>query len=313
MPFKIFIFFLIVLSHSVNSDTIVLSNGDVLSGKVLSKGENTLTLAHNTLGTLELTNEQINSVVMLEPTTASESSDNKDPEVISEAEAIAQAAPSLHPYYPWKTALELGLNGSEGNSQSRNIHAGLLTKQETPELRRSLEMAYDSSETDNATSRDEFFATFNQDWLINESPWYYFAMGRFDWDDFKDWDYRMSLSAGAGYTFIENKEWSLRSKAGLGANREFGGEDDDIKPEGLLGGISEWTLSEHHKIELSSTFYPELDQLGEYRNITELNWVNKLNSHMRMKIGLANEYESDVPSGIKHNDFKYTTSLSWEL
>ncbi len=303
MPFRIFIFFLVVLSNSAHSDTVVLSNGDILEGIVLSKGEKSLNLQHSILGTLELTNEQIDSVVMQEPGDSS-----KNSEALSKNEPTPEA-----PANPWETLIEFGLNGSEGNSQSRDIHAGLSSKQETPELRRSLAMVYDSSETDNETSRDQFFATANQDWLINDSPWYYFAMGRFDWDDFKDWDYRLSLSGGTGYSFVDSKEWDLRGIAGLGVNREFGGEDNDIKPEGLLGAISEWSLSENHKIELSSTFYPELDQLGEYRNITSLSWINKLNSHMRMKIGLTNEYESDVPAGIKHNDFKYTTSLSWDL
>jgi hypothetical protein len=53
--------------------------------------------------------------------------------------------------------------------------------------------------------------------------------------------------------------------------------------------------------------------MGEYRSLTSLSWVNKLNATMRLKVGLTNEYDSDVGEDGKHNDFAYTTALSWDI
>lgn len=314
-------FSLVLISVFAYSDTVVLSNGDTLGGKVISKSETQLTLEHSVLGSMILARDKIKSVSYTEPV-AAKATLTVTPEILSEKFHISSevnSAETLKPvidtpfFSAWETQLELGLGGSEGNSQSRNIHAALQAKQEAPELRRELAMAYDADEKNNEKSRNEFYTSVNQDWLINESPWFYFALGRFDQDDFQDWDYRFNVSSGAGYDFVNRDEWTLRGRAGLGGNREFGGKDREINIEALLEAASQWTLSPHHKIELRTTFYPQLDELSQFRNITSLNWINKLNGSMRMKIGLSSEHDSDVPEGIKRNDFKYTTSLSWDL
>src|SRR5690606_31058046 len=109
-----------------------------------------------------------------------------------------------------------------GNSQSRSVHGALTAKTESPQHRRDVQMAYDSAEEDGNQSREQFFAQANRDWLEPDSPHFYFALGRFDWDDFQDWDYRINAAGGYGYEFVQRPDWALRGKAGLGASREFG-------------------------------------------------------------------------------------------
>ena len=284
---------------------ITLSNGDKLQGIVVNQDEEIVTFQHETLGVLSLARSQISHLT------------NEIEDHLSESTAQTKAAQNallstwLLPN--WEKHLDVGVSGADGNSRSQDIHTALIIKTESSKRRHEIQAAYDSSEKDGDKSRDEFFTHLNSDWLIPNSQYFYFASSRFDWDDFQDWDYRLNIAGGGGYDFINNDTRTLRGKAGLGLNRESGGGDDDISPEGLLELASTWQLTKNHGIELKTTFYPQLEELQEFRNITTLAWVNKLNGFMRLKVGLSNEHDTDVPDDIKKNDFKYSTSLSWDL
>ena len=297
-------------SYALANTQVTLINGDTLLGEVLSQSEKIVVFQHEVLGTLQISSEQIAS--LSDKTDIDIGSPAIEQKISKPEDAKADASHSwLLP--DWDKRFDIGISGADGNSQSQNIHTALSAITETSDRRWNIQAAYDSSEEDGNKSRDEFFIQANRDWLIPDSPYFYFASGRFDWDEFQDWDYRLNLAGGIGKDFIHRQDWTLRGKTGLGFNREFGGEDDSISPEGLLELASVWQLSEDHKIELTTTFYPQLEELKEFRNITSLAWVNKLNDSMRLKIGLSNEHDTNVPDEVKKNDFKYATSLSWDL
>jgi putative salt-induced outer membrane protein YdiY len=287
---------------------ITLTNGDTLSGTILGREQGTIILQHESLGEIRLPEGRIKETRFAVVAQAPEDAQAPQPTAMETPDLL------LEPLLPgWERQFDLGISGSEGNSQSRNIHGALTAKTESPEYRWDVQMAYDAAEKDGNQSRDQFFAQANRDWLKPGSPHFYFAQGRFDWDDFQDWDYRVNTAGGYGYEFVDRPGWALRGKAGLGVSREFGGDEDELSPEGLLGLESFWKLSEHHSIEFVSTLFPQLDEMGEYRSLTSLSWVNKLNATMRLKVGLTNEYDSDVGEDVKHNDFAYTTALSWDI
>lgn len=288
---------------------LTLTNGDTLSGTILGREQGAIILQHELLGEIRLPEGRIEETRLAAAPQAPE--DVQAPQPAAETETPDLL---LEPLLPgWERQFDLGISGSEGNSQSRNIHGALTAKAESPEYRWDVQMAYDAAEEDGNRSREQFFAQANRDWLEPGSPHFYFAQGRFDWDDFQGWDYRVNTAGGYGYEFIDRPGWALRGKAGLGVSREFGGDEDELSPEGLLGLESFWKLSEHHSIEFVTTLFPQLNEMGEYRSLTSLSWVNKLNATMRLKVGLTNEYDSDVGEDVKHNDFAYTTALSWDI
>ena len=307
----------LALEHAqANRDRIVLSNGDILEGTILEQEDTTITFQHPVLGILTLETGQFSmaQAPAHETTQVASASLAATTQPIA-APASDEDATSGKAWLPrdWEKQVDLGISGADGNSQSRDIHLSLYARHDNPEHRWDFQSVYDQSEKDGEKSQDEFYAALNRDWLLPDSPYFYFTLGRFDWDDFQDWDYRLNLAGGIGKDFIKRNDWLLSGKSGLGFNREFGGDDDGISPEGLLELLSHWTLTEHHKIELKTTFYPQLDELSEFRNITSLSWVNKLNASMRLKVGLSNEHDSDVPEGVKRNHLKYMTSLGWDF
>jgi putative salt-induced outer membrane protein YdiY len=215
----------------------------------------------------------------------------------------------------WKHDVEVGLNGSTGNSESMNLHAGYTGSYKDPDSGWKFTSAYDKAKSDGNTSRNQFFADLLKDWYWDASPWFAFAQGRYDWDEFKDWDYRLSTSGGVGYVFLKDDSWYLAGRFGLGGNKSYGDIEEEFTVEALLGLEAAWTISERESVEFKTTFHPSLEESGEYRNITVFNWKMTLSEQGRlaMKIGLVNEYDSLADPGTDRNDSKYNLSLVWGL
>ena len=64
-----------------------------------------------------------------------------------------------------------------------------------------------------------------------------------------------------------------------------------------------------------NSFYPNVRQTGEFRNLTAVDWTLDLDKKagFGLKIGLSNEFDSLAEEGVDRYDFKYTGSLVWKL
>ncbi|MES9946172.1 MAG: DUF481 domain-containing protein [Candidatus Thiodiazotropha sp.] len=215
----------------------------------------------------------------------------------------------------WKHDVEMGVNGSTGNSESISLHAGYTGSYKDQDHGWKLVTAYDKAKSDGVVSRNQFFADLLKDWYWNDNPWFAFAQGRYDWDEFKDWDYRLSGSTGVGYEFFNNDNWYLVGRIGLGGNKTYGDVDEEFTQEATLGLDAAWAISERESVDFKTTFYPSLEEGGEYRNITAFNWKMAMSEQgkLAMKIGLINEYDSLAAPGTERSDFKYNLSLVWGL
>ncbi len=285
----------LAFSQTAYSGEWVLTNGDIIHGELIEKRDGKITIQHPVLGTIALPSSQIKHVETPPAKLA-----DKDQGLLNTG-FLAN----------WKRSVEVGLKGSEGNSRNRHLHIGTRLKFENDQKRWDIEMAYNSSEDGGEQSRNELFAQFNRDFLIPSSTRFYFTEGRYDWDEFEDWDYRLSFGGGIGSQLIKTDDWAVNGRTGLGISKEFGGEDDEWVPEGILGIESNWAIAERHSLEFKNTLYPSLKEIGEFRNITALNWkvgLDQLNG-VDFKVGLKNEFDSNTSGDSRKNDFKYHLSL----
>jgi putative salt-induced outer membrane protein YdiY len=215
----------------------------------------------------------------------------------------------------WRHQLEIGLNGASGNSETANIHLGFNTDYADSLKTWKFTSAYDRSKSDGDVSANRFFADLKREWIWPEIPWFSFLQGRYDWDEFKDWDDRLSASGGIGYQHLKNDSWDIASRVGLGGAISRGSDEDEKTPELVLALDLGWLISEYERFEFTTAFYQDLDETGEYRNLTAINWAIKMAEarNLAIKLGLKNEYRSKVSEEKENNDFTYNLSLLWQI
>ncbi len=294
------------LSSACWADTITLKNGDSLKGELISESETHIGFKHPTLGVLTIPRDQIvpvTNVVQADPVVDAQSAAQKPADNGLLGSGFLAG---------WKRSLAVGLNGATGNSENHNLHVGLNLGRTSEDKRKQFSLNYDLKQEDGEQTENDLVMELDNDYLLPGSQWFWFHRERIDWDKFEAWDYRLGGHIGAGYDFINTDQLTTSGRLGIGGTQTWGGEEEGFSPELLIGAEAGWRISEIQSVSVSNTLYPSLEETGEFRNITRFDWAWKLSDLYKgvaLKLGMINEYESEVAQDAKHNDFKYNLSL----
>jgi len=314
---------LLLSASAARAAVIELVNGDVLRGAVVEQTGEHVVFTHEVLGEIALPAAQVKAIreepepADTAPVTPAVS--EAAPPAPAEAPPAASEDPEIFGirFLPgWTRQFEAGINGSDGNSQTLNFRAAFMGDYEDEEDRWHVGSVFTRQTTDNDTTRNDFFAEAIRDWLVPGEKHFYFAQGRYDYDDFQSWRHRASLAAGVGYQFIKSDKFDLIGRVGGGPTYTWGGDGDDtLTPEALLGIEGTWRITENQAFEFKNTLYPNLGDAGEFRNLTTLAYVIAMNKAkgLSLKLGIENEYESQTDDDSKHNDLKYFAALVFDF
>lgn len=217
----------------------------------------------------------------------------------------------------WDGSAELGLNGSTGNSELLNFRLGAGAKRTVPDrYETSADIVYKLGKEEGSTTQSEGSLQLRNDWLLGaESPWRIFAQGRLEYDQFQDWDWRLSLFGGVGYEFIETDRTLLLGRVGAGVRKDFGGSDDSWVPEALLGLDFGHQINDRQKLTATADLFPSLSDFGQYRVVAKAAWELLVDpeTNLSLKIGVENRYDSDPGDDVKRNDLDYFAVLVWSF
>ncbi|GJM19511.1 MAG: hypothetical protein DHS20C14_17240 [Phycisphaeraceae bacterium] len=226
------------------------------------------------------------------------------------AAAIPEPEPGL--LDKWEGTVQAGITGTTGNSENFNFRLGLNAERLTEKMETRFDALYRYSTSEGTDTTNRFEAGLRNDWLFTDSPWRIFAQGRYEYDEFQDWDHRISGFVGVGYEFIDNDTTTLIGRAGIGGNQTIGGADERFTPEGLLGLDFTHKLDDAQEIALGTEVLPSLDPFGEYRVNSYADYTVMVNpeNNMFLKAGVKHRWDSD-PGAAKRSDLDYYLTLGW--
>lgn len=213
----------------------------------------------------------------------------------------------------WKYGFEIGINGSEGNAQAFSIVTSGNMKRETEGNEFSLDATYGKTQAGGVET--QHYALMNSRWDWKTSPtWFLYNKNILEYDEFKAFDLRVSITGGLGYHFIKDEVTTLTSRFGAGASREIGGPDDSWVPEANFGLDFERKISERQKVALTTDYFPSWEDFMDYRLVTNANWEIQLDDspNVSLKVGAIDRYDS-TPNGAQHNDIDYFLTLIWKM
>jgi putative salt-induced outer membrane protein YdiY len=219
------------------------------------------------------------------------------------------------PWRKWEGSFELGLNGTQGNSETFNIQFGAKLKRETDFSTSTFEANYVDQSSNGLNTAKNVIAEGRVEFPFGESPWSFFVHVFGEYDEFKAFDYRLTGDAGLAYALIDTDPTTLKVRAGGGASKEFGGVDDDVKPEVIFGGEWGHKFSDRQKMSLSADYYPNVEDFGDARINTRASWevVVAPKWGLSLKLSAINRYDSTPGAGTRHNDLNYAFLVLWSL
>ena len=286
---------LCVCCATASADTLVLANGDRITGDIVEWALDHVVIEHPQLGRIRLSLEQLE---------------------IDTGEPPSPGLFGTRFLRGWKRNINFGWNGQIDESSSINILAGFDFNFEN-EFRRwqfTGRYFFNASDDDNDNNAT---VDLRRDWLRPGSPWFSFATYRFQFDQFQSWKYRSIVSTGPGYNLLRTDENAhvLDARLGVTYNREFEGQNGN-KGGALIAFDYVWTLSKRYSLTFSNQFFPEaVPSAGEFRNLTLGEWRIALTERpsMNLRVGFSNEYETDIDPGDTKNDLKYYMALGLDF
>jgi len=214
--------------------------------------------------------------------------------------------------WAWKAVA--GINGASGNNENFSARATLSGERLTSKYETKLGLSYIYGTSDGTKNTSRGVAHINNDWLT-DSKWRYFAQGKYEYDEFQQWDHRISGAVGVGYELYKNEDTTLLiGRAGIGGYYEIGNmADEEFIPEGLIGLDLTHKWTENTTLVASTTYYPSFDDFGEFRWNTNagIEVVMDKESGMTLNTGFEHRHDSMPGMGTKPNDVEYYMGLGW--
>lgn len=225
----------------------------------------------------------------------------------------------------WSGSADLGLNGATGNSELFNMRIGALAARKTDENVFTTDFLYQLARQDGVTVARQALWNARDEVLFPGSPWTLFAALNLEYDELRDYDFRVGVYAGLGYTVVDDGDVTLKLRGGAGAVREFVTDDplflspvalgvprpaDRWVPEFVFGYDFRYRLTDRSSLVSVLDYYPRIDDLTQFRVRVRAAYENVLDPEtgMILRLGVQDRYDSN-PGRAKKNDLSYFATL----
>jgi hypothetical protein len=76
-----------------------------------------------------------------------------------------------------------------------------------------------------------------------------------------------------------------------------------------------WTLSEKQTFSADSTWYPDYEDVSNYRVVTNASWNLQLESsgNLQFSLGLLHEYDSVVSEDVEKTNLQLTAGITYSF
>jgi putative salt-induced outer membrane protein YdiY len=213
----------------------------------------------------------------------------------------------------WKRSAEIGVNGSEGNSQSLTARGALGLTREAADMTTAASISYVVGRTEDKTTRSRGEASLRNDWVLSK-PWGFYGIVKAEYDEFQPWQWRLSAFAGPSYTVLESDTTLFKLRAGIGGSYEMGKRaEEEWNTELNLGFDLKHKFTQRTSGFITFDLYPSLKDWPDYRHVTSAGLDVMVDPEMGMllKIGATNRYDSNTVKPAKKNDLDYFLTLAW--
>lgn len=293
---------------------VTLQNEDTIRGTIVRVSDGVLQLEHEILGDVRVPTNRIVSVTRVDQTQRP-GSEPTEPGPVEQAPEVGPPVKpedviKEEPKAKWDSRVELGLNGSDGNSERLNGTFAFRTTRVTEGTRLAFDTNWRVNTNRGDRTANRLTLNARHDWDLPDTQWTLFVQGGSELDEFRDFDVRATGGAGFNYRFIEEDDTRLSARIGFGVSRDFGGPDPNTNPELITGFDFSHRLTERQRLAASGELFPDLEETGEFRSVLNARWEYKLDAEqdLSLAIGVEHRYDSQTTNDMR-TDIDYFVRL----
>jgi putative salt-induced outer membrane protein YdiY len=215
------------------------------------------------------------------------------------------------PKYPWVSTLTAGTTLTRGNSDSLLITAKLVTDKKTPinEFSFDADTAYGSA---NGQANTEMVHGFGQWNHLFSERWYSYVRLEGLHDDIAQVRYRATLTSGLGYYLIKQTNTTLAAEVGPGIVIQRVGDVDNSYATLRLAEKFEHKFNKNAaRIWENCEFLPQVNQPSDYLINAEVGVESALYKTISLQVYLDDNYNSQPATGLRRNDVKLVSGVTY--
>ena len=331
------ILFCCCITLAAIADEVVLDDGSRLVGDVAGVRDGVLTLKTKHAGTLSIKMSGVVGITTESERGIAQSEDapemgtlklDGDTQTLVTRDGTTQEieANSLMLLWPadekmprpkpiWAGRVELGFNGTDGNSDRLNLLGKTEAVRDTDKSKLLLYSSLNYAENEDVRTRNEFKAGGRYEWKLN-GPWSAFTRVEFEHDEFEALDLRSIAVLGLGYEVLKTERQEFNARFGFGYQREdFDSGETDSEAILDLGYDYMLLISSWAKLRHDLTYSSALDEPTEdFRVVanTSAEFPIGTSEAWKLRTGVTHEYDDDPLPGVEDLDTTWFLNLAYD-
>ncbi len=330
-----------LLSWPLLGDQVTLKNGDHVTGQIVKKDGDKLTVKSELMGKVSIPWSAVTSITSDKPlvvvllggksvTGKLSSSDSKlqvatesgtETAPLAEISAVRNADEQKqwermqHPglWQLWAGYVDVGLSLARGNAETSTFTTAFDATRATlndeitahfNEIYATALVSGKSAATAQATRGGlSYDRNFNPRLFVN-------LFNDYEYDKFQDLNLRVVVGGGLGYKAIKSDRSNLDLVGGADYDRaDFSTLFTRNSAEVFFGDDWSYKVSKIGSLTQSFRIFPNLSQTGEYRMNFDLGAVTALKKWLAWQVTASDRFLSDPVAGLKRNDILLTTGF----
>ncbi len=207
----------------------------------------------------------------------------------------------------WAGSVEAGLNGASGNTDVFNFRTGWNARRKSETNLFTTDFVYMYAQQEGVVRQQAALLNSRDEILFPGHCWSIFFANQIEYDQLRDYKFRVGQYFGAGYRIIDEKDALCRVRAGAGAMRELAGPGQDRwVAEGVFGYDMRYRFDPRNALISIVDYYPRIDDIGQYRVRARAAYevVIDPKTGTVLRLGVQDRYDSN-PGNAKRNDVNY--------
>lgn len=212
----------------------------------------------------------------------------------------------------WEQALDFGATLAKGNSDSVLATIGYAGSNVGGADEYLTSLSYTYGKEEDTKTNDELLGTAQWNHIF-EDKFYGGLRANLRMDSLADIDYRLGATALLGYYFVKTDSTYYSVEAGPGYTFEQVGGESDNYVSVYLGQKFEHKFDEKTRVYETFAVTAPADDFDDYSIVFELGVETFLSDRLALKVAIQDKYEAEPASGLKANDFKIITGISYKF
>ena len=319
-------------------DTVVLKNGDRITGKILNLKGGKLVLQTDAAGKVTLEWAKVKSLTSASPLELVLKDGTKVKRTVSpgkegtlkvEGGALGLSAvpltrvtainPPKVPPVKWTGNVNLGATKTAGNANNSSVSATMDAVRRSSIDRFTFGAGWlyteqkDQATKEKSITERRTYASVKYDYFVSKR-WYINANTKAEGSKAADLDLRYTIGVGTGYQFYEEPDFTLSGELGLGYFYEkFKHQDGDdhvtMRAASNLGWKISSRIGYNHLVE----WYPSTEKFSDMLVHYDGRMTASLTKSMFLRFQLLWDWDSTPAAGQRRSDTTYILSIGWNF